>query len=68
AGRKVADGPAGELLADEALMERHGLEAPSLVRLSRLLSVRSGRPVASQLDEGSMVDTLLAVLGKEGLS
>jgi cobalt/nickel transport system ATP-binding protein len=28
AGRVVADGPAGELLADHALMERHGLEVP----------------------------------------
>ncbi len=27
-GRVVADGPTGEIMADQALLERHGLEAP----------------------------------------
>jgi energy-coupling factor transporter ATP-binding protein EcfA2 len=35
AGRVVADGPAGRVLADEALMEAHGLELPLSVRLAR---------------------------------
>jgi energy-coupling factor transporter ATP-binding protein EcfA2 len=35
AGRVVADGPAGAVLADEALMEAHGLELPLSVRLAR---------------------------------
>lgn len=35
AGRVVADGPAGEVLADETLLEAHGLELPLSVRLSR---------------------------------
>jgi cobalt/nickel transport system ATP-binding protein len=33
-GRLVADGPTAELLRDEALMERHGLEVPYSVPLS----------------------------------
>lgn len=63
AGRKVADGPAAGLLTDEALMERHGLEAPSLVRLSRMLSGKAGRPIKPVLEMGAMVELLLAVLG-----
>jgi cobalt/nickel transport system ATP-binding protein len=31
-GRLVADGPTAELLADELLMERHGLEVPWRLR------------------------------------
>ncbi|MFH2007757.1 MAG: ABC transporter ATP-binding protein [bacterium] len=34
AGRVVADGPTRELLADEALMEAHGLEVPLSIRLA----------------------------------
>lgn len=39
AGRLVADGPAREVLADEALMEQHGLEVPHSLR-----SVRQNSP------------------------
>lgn len=35
AGRVVADGPAATILADETLMETHGLELPLSVRLAR---------------------------------
>jgi cobalt/nickel transport system ATP-binding protein len=31
-GRLIADGPARTLLADAALMEKHGLEAPYSLR------------------------------------
>jgi cobalt/nickel transport system ATP-binding protein len=31
-GKLMADGPARELLADGALMERHGLEVPYRLR------------------------------------
>lgn len=62
AGRKVADGPAAELLVDEELLERHGLEAPSTVRLCRLLSRKIGRRVAPVLDEAAAADALQAAL------
>lgn len=62
-GRKVADGPAGELLVDEELLARYGLAAPSTVRLCRMLSQKTGRTVAPVLDEAAAVDALSAALG-----
>ena len=34
-GRLIADGPANTILADESLMEKHGLETPYSLRGSR---------------------------------
>jgi cobalt/nickel transport system ATP-binding protein len=35
AGKVVADGPSGTVLADEELLERHGLEVPLSIKLAR---------------------------------
>ena len=61
-GRKVADGPAGELLLDEPLLQRHGLEAPGTVQLCRLLSERVGHRIEPVLEETAALELLDSVL------
>jgi cobalt/nickel transport system ATP-binding protein len=41
AGRVVADGPIGELLADELLLAEHALELPAGFSLGSMLAARS---------------------------
>lgn len=62
AGRMVADAPARELLIDEELLQRYGLEAPGTVRLCRLLADATGHRVEPVLEEAQAVDTLFEVL------
>jgi energy-coupling factor transport system ATP-binding protein len=68
AGSKVVDGSAAELLTQEELLQRHGLEAPGTVKLCRLLSEKLGRPVEPVLDEARAAEILFEALQPGGAS
>jgi energy-coupling factor transport system ATP-binding protein len=63
-GRKVADGPAARLLTNTDLLDRHGLEAPATVRLSRLLQAALGETVPTFLTKEEAEKYLLELLGE----
>ncbi|RJQ42659.1 MAG: ATP-binding cassette domain-containing protein [Gaiellales bacterium] len=50
-GRVVADSPARKLLTDVTLLERHGLEPPGTVQLSRMITQKTGQHVEPALTE-----------------
>jgi len=65
-GRKVADGPAAELLTDIGLLAGHGLDPPGTVELCDLLEKATGAPVTAVVEESRAVDLLLGFMKEKG--
>ncbi len=61
-GRKVADGPAAEILTDPARLAGYGLDSPGTVQVCELLAEAMGRPLDPVLDESRLVEMLAGIM------
>jgi len=65
-GRVAADGKAAAILTDVALLERHSLEPPGVVKLSLQISQAVGGTTPVALTEADVLATLMAALPPGG--